>query len=268
MKYISSTLLGLCLVLGAKAQVADSAARLVPVEGAINLRDVGGYATQDGKHVKWGRIYRSAAIDQLTDADMDTLAKRNIYSVVDFRGYEESAKAPDRLLPNTVYLRLPAGSDQNSMDMFKDLKNGEEALKQFYGKTDVLVPRYKPFFQQLLNLPDTTAVLYHCTAGKDRTGIATALLLSALDVPQEKIMEDYLASNVYRAANNKEMIEQMVKMGLDRHVAEDMAAVKPSYLEATFAAIQKQYGSVAKFLKNQLGLDQEAITRLKAKFTE
>src|SRR5580704_6801184 len=93
------------------AQVADSAKRHVVLQGAANFRDLGGYETADGHHVKWGEIYRSADISKLTDSDLAVLKNRNISYDVDLRGHREQAQAPDRMNPGTDYILLPAGSD-------------------------------------------------------------------------------------------------------------------------------------------------------------
>src|ERR1700743_3048572 len=90
------------------AQVADSAKRKVVLQGAANFRDLGGYATADGHHVKWGEIYRSADISKLTDADLNVLKSRNITYDVDLRGHREAATAPDKLNPGMDYILLPA----------------------------------------------------------------------------------------------------------------------------------------------------------------
>ena len=134
----------LFFALSTNAQVADSAKRVVPVKGAINFRDAGGYETKDGHHVKWGKVYRSAAINKLTDADLQLLNARHINTVVDFRGHDESAKAPDRLLPNTNYTLCPAGSDSvgNMMQNAAALKTGDSLMEAFYTSTQYFVARY------------------------------------------------------------------------------------------------------------------------------
>jgi protein-tyrosine phosphatase len=253
------------------AQVADSAKRLVPVKGAINFRDLGGYTTKDGHHIKWEKVYRSAAINNLTEFDLQILAARHIYTVVDFRGNDESKKAMDKLLPNTDYTLCPAGSDSVG-NIFKNAANlttGDSLMEAFYTSTQYFSARYKPFFDKLLALPDNSALLFHCTAGKDRTGMGAAFFLYALGVPEETIIADYTATNTYRAAENAQSIKQMVGyMHVSEQVAKDMMAAKPAYLEATFAAVRKQYGSVDKFLKEALGLDQAKIKALRAKYLE
>jgi len=270
MKFLPVFFLSFCTIC-AGAQVKDSAKRVVPVKGAVNFRDDGGYTTKDGHHVKWGRVYRSAAISQLTDADMDLLAGRHIYTVVDLRGTEESKKAPDRLLPNTDYILCPAGSDSvgNWMKNAANLRNGDSLMESFYTSTQYFGPRYKPFFDKLLQLPDTSALLFHCTAGKDRTGMGAAFFLYALGVPENVIIEDYTATNTYRAAENEQMMKAMVNyMHVNEQTAKDMMAAKPEYIEATFAAVKKQYGSVDKFLKEACGLTPAKIKILKDKYLE
>jgi protein-tyrosine phosphatase len=257
---------------GAFAQVADSAKRHVVLQGASNFRDVGGYQTADGHHVKWGQIYRSADISKLTDADLAVLKDKGIAYDVDFRGHQESAQAPDKLNPGTDYILLPAGSD--NMDWVKSISTlkgnqGDSLMVVYYSNTQYLAERYKPFFDKLLGLPQDKGLVYHCTAGKDRTGIGTALLLHALGVPYNTIVSDYLASNYYRQAANVKMVDQMTKFAkIDPQVATSMAGVKKEYLDATFNAISKQYGSVDNFLRTQIGLDDQKIALLKSKFLE
>lgn len=252
-----------------QAQLADSSKRLVRLEGVQNFRDVGGYVTKDGTTVKWGKIFRSAVIDKLTDADVILLENKHVHYVVDFRGNAEAAKAPDRLPENTVYLLLPAGSTSGNMSQFfRQQTEGESIMLAFYGNTETLIARYKPFFQQLLQLPDGEALLFHCTAGKDRTGMAAALLLHALGVNLDTIMEDYTATNVYWRAEKERSMMEMEKMGLTTAVAAALLDAKPRYLRSMFETIEKKYGSVDSFLKDGLGLNDMDIEKLKSMYTE
>lgn len=255
------------------AQVADSAKRHVVLQGAANFRDLGGYETKDGHHVKWNEIYRSADISKLTDADLEVLKEKNITYDVDLRGHQESAQAPDKLNPGTDYILCPAGSN-NLGAMMKGMatikgKGGDSLITAFYSTIDSLALRYKPFFDKLLALPTNQALVFHCTAGKDRTGIAAALLLYSIGVPYDTIIKDYEATNYYRKAENIKTTTQMVKyMHVDEDVAKSMMAAKKEYLDATFNAINKQYGSVDNYLKTQIGLDDQKIALLKKKFLE
>jgi protein-tyrosine phosphatase len=255
------------------AQIADSAKRHVILQGTANFRDLGGYKTKDGHHVKWGEIYRSADISKLTDVDLAVLKNRNITYDVDLRGNLESAQAPDKLNPGTDYILCPAGSN-NLGAMMKGLttlkgNGGDSLIIAFYSNIDSLALRYRPFFDKLLDLPTDQALVFHCTAGKDRTGIAAALLLYSLGVPYDTIIKDYVATNYYRRTENVKTTTQMVKfMHADEEVAKSMMAAKKEYLDATFTAITKQYGSIDNYLKTQIGLDDQKIALLKKKFLE
>lgn len=273
MKKLKLLLIAACIATGVNAQIADSAKRKVELQGAVNFRDLGGYTTTDGHHVKWGEIYRSADISKLTDVDLAVLKAKKITYDVDLRGHKESAQAPDRISPGTNYILAPAGSN-NLTEWMKGIvhlkgNGGDSLMVDFYSKTDSLAARYKPFFAKLMELPAGEGLVFHCTAGKDRTGIGAALLLYSLGVPYDTILKDYEATNYYRATENKKATTGMVMaMHVDKNVANDMMLAKPKYLDATFTAIKKQYGSVDNYLKTQIGLSDADIKKLKKKFLE
>ncbi len=262
------------ITLGCFAQIADSAKRHVVLQGAANFRDLGGYSTKDGHHVKWNEIYRSADMSRLTDADLLVLKDRKITYDVDLRGIKEAAGAPDKINPGTDYILCSAGSN-NLGAMMKGLYTakgkaaGDSLIMQFYKNTDSLALRYKPFFDKLLDLPTGQSLVFHCTAGKDRTGIAAALLLYSLGVPYDTIIQDYEATNYYRRTENAKAIGQMTKgLHADEEVVKAMMAAKKEYLDATFDKIKKQYGSIDNYLTTQIGLDDKKIALLKSKFLE
>jgi protein-tyrosine phosphatase len=271
MKKITLLLIALFASAMTYAQVTDSAQRHVILKGATNFRDLGGYETADGHHVKWGELYRSADISKLTDSDLAVLKAKNITYDVDLRGHQEAATAPDRINPGTDYILLPAGSDgMNWTKILTHIKGngGDSLMIAYYSNTDSLALRYKPFFEKLLALPPGQALVFHCTAGKDRTGIGSALLLYTLGVPYETIVSDYLASNYYRKDLNTQMSAQMQKYHIDPEVAKSMMGVKKADLDATFAAINKRYGSIDAYMRTQIGLDDDKIATLKKKFLE
>ncbi|MEJ2881092.1 tyrosine-protein phosphatase [Pedobacter sp. GR22-6] len=262
---------GLMLPALSFAQLTDSTKRLVHLKGALNFRDIGGYQTKDGKSVKWNKVFRSASINKLTDGDMDTLRAKQIYTVVDLRGTKEAADAPDRLLEGTDYTLSPAGSDAlpNNQQMMALLKNGN-FLEDFYGKSGIKYfgERYKPVFQKLLALDDKKAMLYHCTGGRDRTGMATALFLYILGVPEKKIEQDFTASNVYlepMMGKNYGPMAQATGM-----TAEEIKAkmdLRPELLHIFFDTIKAQYGSVESFMEKEMGIGSKEIKILKSKYT-
>lgn len=254
------------------AQLNDSIKRLVPVKGGMNFRDIGGYKTTDGKEVVWGKVYRSASIDKLTDADVSLMDKKGIHTVVDFRGVAEAAKAPDRLPKNTDYTLSPAGSDSlpNASQMVKFLKEGN-FLEKFYGVDAVTYSgdRFRPLFVKLLTLDNNEAIMYHCTGGRDRTGMATALFLYILQVPQETIEADYVASNVYLKKMNKGMMAPLAKMsGLSEERIEKEMALRPELIRSFFAEIKEKYGSVENFLQQEMAVGSKEIALLRKEYTK
>lgn len=270
MKKVIYLLLILFLSTHLTAQINDSSIRMIHLSANVNFRDIGGYKTNSGKQVKWNMIYRSAEINKLTEADLNELEKRKINFDFDFRGLEESKKAPDILWKNVQYIRCGAGSEStfNWIQSLKNIKDGDSLMLSFYTKIDSFGIKYKPLFIHLLNQNDNEATLYHCSAGKDRTGIATAFILYSLDVPEETIFEDYEATNYYRENENKKMQQMMSQSGIDKNVVASMMLAKRNYLKATFQEIIKQYGSLDNFLEKELGISSKEKEILKKKFLE
>lgn len=251
------------------AQLVDSSQRVVKMQGTVNFRDAGGYATKDGKKVAWGKVYRSADVSKLTEQDLATLEKRHIHTVIDFRGVRESQAAPDHLLPGMKYTLSPAGSDSlpGSAQIVQLVKEGG-FLDKFYSNTQYLGERYRPLFKQLLDLPAGEALMYHCTGGRDRTGMATALFLYALGVPQETIEADFTASNVYLAPMNARMFKGLTTgTGLDEETVRKAMELRPEYLRGMFAAIVAKYGSVESFFEKEFGMGPEQLKLLRQKYT-
>lgn len=253
------------------AQLTDSARRLVHLRGAVNFRDVGGYPAADGKTVRWDKVYRSAAINMLTDEDMQLIAQKHIYTVIDFRGVKESAAAPDRLLTGADYILCPAGSDSlPSVERMAVLLKEKNFLETMYGKGSIQYfgDRYRPLFRKLLDLNDTAALLYHCTGGRDRTGMATALFLYTLGVPQDVIEADFTASNVYLESVNARMFAPLMKAtGLSEEEIRKEMALRPQLLHSFFNAIKARYGSVEAFMEKELGVGKKETAILRRKFT-
>ena len=254
-----------------EAQQRQAPGRELPLEGAVNFRDLGGYVATDFHRISTGRIYRAGDISKLTDADMDEMKRRKIYTVIDFRGEDEVAAAPDRLLPGADYLHLPAGSEKSAdwASFTQGYASGTEVMIAFYSDVSVFKDRYRPFFRKLLMLPDTSAIVFHCSAGKDRTGIAAALFLYTLDVSMETILADYVSTNIYRRAENEKLIDYLTnEQGIDRTMATEIMDANPLYLETAFQALKRQYGSIDSFIYRELGINEAAKLRLREKFLQ
>ncbi|MGO4710500.1 tyrosine-protein phosphatase [Chryseobacterium sp. 2TAF14] len=272
MKKLALTMAIVAFGATANAQITDSLKRVVKMEGAYNFRDTGGYKTTDGKEVALGRVFRSDAIDKLSDKDLKTFKNKKITTVVDFRGIEEAKKAPDILPENTNYLLCPAGSNNlpTAQDMVKFLKD-KNFLFDMYGEGGLpyFGERYRSLFVQLLALKPDESLLFHCTGGRDRTGMASALFLKILGVPQDVIESDYVASNFYLAKNPtmKNMYSGLSKMaGMSEAEIKAQMELRPELIRNFFAAINKKYGSVENFFQVEMGIGPREIVVLKQKY--
>lgn len=237
-----------------------SSERLLPMEGAYNVRDMGGYKTIDGKSVKWSRVFRSGDLNKLSTNDLTYLAGVGIKNIVDFRDDAERAAAPDKTpstLVNTYSFAINTGS---IIDMSKitTLELAEKALvdgNKFF-ITDCQ-DQYKKFFG-ILAADANAPVLFHCSAGKDRAGLASALFLSSLGVDRETIIKDYLMSGAIVAEKYAPYVSAMP-------ILAPVFETRLEYIMAAFNTIDTQYGGVESFLKNQLGVD---VVKMRTLYTE
>jgi len=196
----------------------------------------------------------------------------NIRYDFDFRGSFEVASAPDRIPAKTIRISLPAGSenigDSNyNKNMGKFMKS-DSFLISFYTELAPFKARYKPLFDSLLANDGNSPVLFHCTAGKDRTGIAAALILYALGVNEETIFADYEATNYYRRNENAQAIAGMKKYyQLDDKTATNLMAAKGEYIKACINSIIQHFGSVDNYLSKELNLNEKNKNRLRTLYT-
>ncbi|MES2730990.1 MAG: tyrosine-protein phosphatase [Bacteroidota bacterium] len=254
-----------------KDTLVYSSRRAVVLEGTSNFRDLGGYPTKDKHHVKWGHIYRSADISKLTDQDLQALSSLHIATVCDLRGPDEVKNSPDRLPTGAKWVNLPAGSENLKLSqmnsMMRTASNRDSMMTATYAKTDHLKAKYKPMFDELLALDGEKALLFHCTAGKDRTGIGAALVLSALGVDRSMVIADYEATNEYWKRDREARAQQMIQQGMDEKTVRSMMSANPAYLEMTFKTIEQKYGSMDKFLQTEMELTPKKLAKLRAQYT-
>ena len=243
--------------------------RALDLEGASNVRDLGGWTTRGGARVRFGRVFRGAALDRLTRSDQQRLAGLGLRAVCDFRGVKERARAPSRLdgLDAAVHsLPIEPRIGASLADILATREaTGEDVLslmrKAYLSYALEWHAHYRRVFELLLD-EDGAPLLFHCSAGKDRTGFGAALILTALDVPWESVLEDYLATNrLWRA-------EASLAHALPPPVAEVMLRVHPDLLEYAFAVLRAEFGSVERYLEARLGLDAPRLARLRALLLE
>jgi protein-tyrosine phosphatase len=263
-------------------KVTRIAEREVPLEQGSNFRDLGGYAAASGKTVKWGKIFRSGAMPMLTDADYAALASLKLGSIVDMRSIDEREIAPTQLDDRTGALYVT--NDYSAKAMFAANPapvNGKYSSNLYENFMTTFVPQYRAIFNRLL--ADDGAVVYNCSAGQDRTGTASALILSVLGVPRDVIMKDYHLSTALR---RPQFEMPVIKEGdfpgnamaqFYTNYQKRPQGTKPdplfgpdgvAYLTRFFETIETKYGSVDAYLEKEIGLTPVKRARLRALYLE
>ncbi|MFZ4407808.1 MAG: tyrosine-protein phosphatase [Paracraurococcus sp.] len=247
---------------------AEALPYAVPLEGASNLRDLGGWPVAGGRRVRRGLIYRSATLANLTDADQAMVASLGIRTVCDLRGVNEAALRPSRLPPSAERVHLPiepsVGASLRDL-MLREESTGEDVvslLRRAY--IDYLVrflDVYRGLFALLLE-PGRQAVLFHCSAGKDRTGVGAALVLTALGATRETVVADYRATDrIWRR-------DHSLPEGTPAGLANALLSTHPELLEETLERALAAHGGVDGLLRDGLGLDDARLAALRGTYLE
>lgn len=241
--------------------------RRLELQGSSNFRDLGGYVGRDGHPVRWRRLFRSDHLGELTQDDVQSLSDLGLARVCDFRGAQERAVVPC-VMPGVTVHTLPIEPTvvqgiQSLLAAGKALtaQATVELMEQTY-RNFVLdnSPRFATLFDHLLH--DDTPLVFHCTAGKDRTGFAAALILLALGVPRNVVMQDYLLTNEFyrqpRAASgfaSQEVLDVLWK-------------VQAGFLDAALQLVQSDHGGVDAYLEKSIGLGLAQRRRLEQLYLE
>ncbi|MFT4025849.1 MAG: tyrosine-protein phosphatase [Novosphingobium sp.] len=257
-------------VLARAPAAAVQRTQFVPVDGVRNFRDVGGYRTADGRTVRRGVLYRSGALGSMTPRGRAEFARLGVASIVDLRSAGERAKLPEDWLGTR---RLSYWTRDYDMGHGVDparpqsMPRTPEAIRaMMYGAYRTLpkqmAPSYRELFQRLI--AGRSPVVLNCTAGKDRTGIGSALVLHALGVPYETIRRDFLLSNEgIDVAGLRPTLPSPDLAALPDAALRPLAGVEEGYLDTTFAQLRQDYGSVDGFLHQELGVGPREIAQLR-----
>ena len=250
--------------------------RLLPLEGGLNLRDLGGYAAKDGRRIKSGMLFRSGAMSMLTEADERHLASLGIATVCDLRRRNEREADPTRWCePAGVHYWSRDYSSSTGIlgEVFRaEMITADEVRRAMIALyREILVdhaPSYHYMFERLLggHIP----LLFNCSAGKDRTGVAAALILTVLHVPYPTILEDYLDTNKYfdiRRLFRAGRSENRLLETCDAETLAPLAAADADYLAAMFESLERDHGGVDRYLAT-LGVDAAAKERLQGLLLE
>ncbi|HVN52308.1 MAG TPA: tyrosine-protein phosphatase [Acidimicrobiales bacterium] len=245
--------------------------RLVRLEGARNFRDLGGYRGLGGSTVRYGRIYRSGELGALTGQDREVVARLGITTICDLRGPGEVERMPDGAIAGAEPVALPMGEgDADHGNMIERAARGEIAgvteddMARIYVS---LLERFATEIGAVLRLaadPDRHALLFHCAAGKDRTGLVAALLLAALGVDTDDILDDYELTNRYRSAwRIAQLRPELAARGVDIDtMTAYFSAPRPAMAHA-LASLGATHGSVEGFLTGPAGLSPATIDALR-----
>jgi protein-tyrosine phosphatase len=239
----------------------------VRLQGASNFRDVGGYLTQDQRRVRTGRVFRSDHLAGLTAGDLLHLERLGIGHSLDFRGVAECAATPYNIpgvqrvaltIEPTVIARMQALVAQGVVPTTEETVDlMRETYRDFVNRNASTFGR---FLKHLLAEP--TPQVFHCTAGKDRTGFGAALLLSALGVDRATIEHDYLLTNqLYRR-------DPRMEVNGHPHVMKVLWQVQPEFLHAAYEAVDAQHGGMQNYLHGAIGLSSQELAELKRMLLE
>jgi protein-tyrosine phosphatase len=248
-----------------------------------NLRDIGGWPARNGRLVRRGLVYRSVALDHLTDGDAAAVEALGLRTVYDLRTKAERTAEPDRAMDGVEHVVVDVLADSRDAapaeligvlsdpKQAEELLGGEKAGALFAGayREIVSLPSalagYRELFMGIADAGRRPA-LYHCTTGKDRTGWATAALLSLLGVDRELVLREYLLTNEQLVPALEPIFQRFTAAGGDRSVLLPVLGVQASYLDASFEEMRSSFGTIEGYFRDGLGMDAADQDELREAF--
>ena len=243
-------------------------------DGIENVRDLGGLLREDGARTKPGLLLRTGRLTNASDADIERLQAMGLSAVIDFRDGGEIARSPDRPVPGAAYYHLPALPDlqRNFKPVDDPTYTAAEVhddfcrIYRYLAQTPEAIGAYTEFFRVLL-ASEGRPVLWHCTQGKDRTGVAALLLLTALGIDDDTIRRDYMRTNEY-TQGILDRFAAMEEPPFDMDIAREVFLVYEDNLRAYQRCVEIEYGSVSNFLEIALGVGPDEIETLERYYLE
>ncbi len=251
----------------------NSITRVIDLDGGINFRDIGGYSNSQGRKVKWRKIMRCGHLASLSDNDLDILEKIGINRVHDFRRSEEQEMSPSCAVRAEFvddYQILIGDISRFWEFLFEGELTAESShqlvVNSYASCIDSVIPAFSRFMRHIVDNADNASV-FHCSAGKDRTGMAAALILSALDVPRETIIKDYMLTvEHYDSEQLINIVEEHLRKAnvdsWDRAWLMPYCSVHQDNIVAFLDAIDASYGNVKNYLISALGLSQADLDKM------
>jgi protein-tyrosine phosphatase len=250
-----------------------------------NMRDLGGWATRDGRKVRWGLVYRSTELSELAGPDMAAFAALGIRSVYDLRSEAERRAQPDRVPPGTQHVVLDIFKDSQDAApaaLFSVMRDPKAAEAMLGGGKGLAL--FEAGYREIVSLSSANAgyrrlftdiaqaehrpALFHCTTGKDRTGWAAAALLMLLGVSDDLVMKEYLLTNVELLPAEQPKIDRFAAMGGDPDLIRPVVGVDSRYLNAALDEMRTRYGTIEGYFSEALRMDANAQQALRAALVE
>jgi protein-tyrosine phosphatase len=255
----------------------------IALEGALNFRDLGGHATDDGHTVRRWEVFRSGSLSALADVDLAALGQLEIRTVIDFRlASQIEIFGPDRLPDGAQYVSLPMGGGDVSSIIHEAMETGRFASLPDVATVNRAIMREDgaqlTTFIRIVADPERLPLIFHCIGGKDRTGIAAALLLSILGVPWATVREDYVRSNEQLADAIDAELAGLVRAAAERSgrdpepvdlaAAKRFSTVQAGDLDAAGDAMIEEAGSIEAYLRDRLSISEETMQSLRHQLLE
>ena len=257
--------------------------RIIPLEGGLNFRDLGGYETRDGRRVRWRSLFRSGVMSRLTATDQSCLHSFGIRALCDLRTRREREREIVRWAGENV-MRLEWDYEPRHLSVRSaasapgfSAESAYSAMVEFYRALPTrFAPQHRELFAQLA--AGTLPLVFGCSAGKDRTGMAAALILASLGVSAEDVLFDFTLTD--RIANLERLLlakphgslglgeEQSYLRALSPEVRAPLLRAAPEYLEAAFEQVRRDHGSLESYLRDQLHVTDESLSQMRAHLLE
>lgn len=261
--------------------------RQIKLDGTFNTRDLGGYRSDDGRHIKWGRLIRSDDLFKLTAKDIAILTdKYHLNTIIDFRNKNERTKRPDKKIPNAQYYVLSPddetaviassslNSDKKKIDHLIELEEKGKLILDTDGLKKGMINFVKDsdsqkLFRKVLDLciarPDAV-VLEHCRGGKDRTGYASALILLTLGIDVETVVDDYLLTGKFNCNRNAQRMAEYRQYTNNQHILTYLSSAMQTREDVIRAGIKEMEllaGSPINYIEQILGFDSTKIEKMR-----
>ena len=261
--------------------------RRLDIRKMHNIRDLGGEKTKEGKRIIPGKLIRSGKLENVPEKEVNTLEEM-IDTVIDFRSYGEHDREPDVVIPGVEYHHLPIVEDQTpgitregeaDQDFFGKLLNQPDKAMEYmcdlyrnFILSDFSIAQYSRFVRILLEDHDK-AVLWHCTAGKDRAGMASVIVEEILGLPRNDIIQEYLLSDEYLSEDIKFLTSFIKRRANTDSQEADISlgylfGAKREYIDAFYKTVDDRFGSMEDFIKEGLGLSDDEIIKMRNIYLE